>query len=96
MLNTNRALDGMVTSPHHAASQAGLDVLHEGGSAKQAAIATAATLAVVYPQMNSIGGDGFWLIAEPGQPPIAIEACGRAAAAADEALYRRHGHAAIP
>jgi gamma-glutamyltranspeptidase/glutathione hydrolase len=96
MLNTTRALGGMVTSPHHAASQAGLDVLREGGSAVQAAIAAASTLAVIYPQMNSIGGDGFWLIAEPGQPPIAIEACGRAAAGADAALYRRHGHADIP
>ncbi len=96
MLNTVRALGGMVTSPHHSASQAGLDVLREGGSAVQAAVATAATLAVIYPQMNSIGGDGFWLIAEPGQPPVAIEACGRAAVGADEALYRRHGHGTIP
>lgn len=91
-----RALGGMVTSPHHAASQAGLDVLREGGSAVQAAVATAATLAVVYPHMNSIGGDGFWLIAEPGEPPVAIEACGRAAASADGNLYRRHGYEAIP
>ena len=96
MLNTMRALGGMVTSPHHAASQAGLDVLRDGGSAVQAAVATAATLAVVYPHMNSIGGDGFWLIAEPGQPPVAIEACGRAAASANDTLYRRHGYTAIP
>lgn len=85
-----------MTSPHHAASQAGLDVLREGGSAVQAAVATAAALAVVYPHMNSIGGDGFWLIAEPGEGPVAIAACGRAAAAASAALYSRHGYAAIP
>ncbi len=96
MLNTPRALGGMVTSPHHAASQAGLDVLRDGGSAVEAAIATAATLAVVYPQMNSIGGDGFWLIAEPGEAPVAISACGRAGAAATTALYRGHGLDAIP
>ena len=96
MLHTTRGLGGMVTSPHHAASQAGLSVLRDGGSAVEAMVATAACLAVVYPQMNSIGGDGFWLIAEPGQAPIGIEGCGRAAAAADLDLYARHGLSEIP
>ncbi|HSZ51957.1 MAG TPA: gamma-glutamyltransferase family protein [Caulobacteraceae bacterium] len=96
MLQTTRGLRGVVTSPHHAASQAGLDVLRDGGSAVEAAVAVAATLAVVYPQMNSIGGDGFWLIAEPGSAPIGIDACGRAAAAADLDLYARHGLREIP
>ena len=64
MLHTTRGLGGMVTSPHHAASQAGLSVLRDGGSAVEAMVATAACLAVVYPQMNSIGGDGFWRRAE--------------------------------
>ena len=53
----------MVTSPHHLASEAGLRVLREGGNAIEATVAMAATLAVVYPHMTSIGGDGFWLIA---------------------------------
>jgi gamma-glutamyltranspeptidase len=96
MLQTTRGLRGIVTSPHHAASQAGLDVLRDGGSAIEAAVAAAATLAVVYPQMNSIGGDGFWLIAEPGEAPIGIDACGRAAAGADLELYARHGLTEIP
>jgi len=96
MLQTTRGLRGVVTSPHHAASQAGLEVLRDGGSAVEAAVATAATLAVVYPQMNSIGGDGFWLIAEPGQAPIGVDACGRAGAAVDLDLYARHGLTEIP
>jgi gamma-glutamyltranspeptidase/glutathione hydrolase len=54
-------------------------VLAEGGNAVEAAIAVAASIAVVYPHMNSIGGDGFWLIHRPGQPVVAIDACGRAA-----------------
>ena len=66
MLNTPRARRGMVTSPHHLASEAGLRVLRDGGTAIEAAVAMAATLAVVYPHMTSIGGDGFWLIALPG------------------------------
>lgn len=94
MLETPRSLRGMVTSPHHLASQAGLDILKEGGSAIEAAVAMAACLAIVYPHMTGIGGDGFWLIAEPSGPVRGIDACGRAASAADLALYA--GHEAIP
>jgi gamma-glutamyltranspeptidase len=65
--------------PHFAAAEAGRAVLAEGGNAVEAAIAVAATISVVYPHMNSIGGDGFWLIHRPGQPVVAIDACGRAA-----------------
>jgi gamma-glutamyltranspeptidase len=96
MLKTPSARRGMVVAPHHLAAQAGLAVLREGGNAIEAMVAAAATIAVVYPHMNSIGGDGFWLIAEPGRPPTGIDACGAAAAAATPDLYRRHGHAAIP
>ena len=94
MLNTPRSRNGMVTSPHHLASQTGLQVLRDGGNAVEAAVAIAATLAVVYPHMTGIGGDGFWLIAEPGQDPVAIDACGATGAAVSAGLYR--GLPAIP
>ena len=96
MLHTPRTRRGMVTSPHHLASEAGLRVLRENGTAIEAAVAMAATLPVVYPHMTSIGGDGFWLIAVPGQEVIAIDACGAAAAAATPELYAKRGHATIP
>ncbi|MGQ0663524.1 MAG: gamma-glutamyltransferase family protein [Pseudomonadota bacterium] len=96
MLNTPRALRGMMTAPHHLAAEAGLRVLREGGNAIEAMIAAAATAAAVYPHMNSIGGDGFWLVAEPGRAPLAIDACGAAGAAVGAELYRRHGLAEIP
>ena len=57
--HTVRGQGGIVTAPHYLAAQAGLDVLKDGGSAAQATIAVAATLAVVYPHMTGIGGDGF-------------------------------------
>ena len=72
MLNTPTALGGMVVAPHHLAAQAGRDVLREGGNAVEAMVAAAAAIAVVYPHMNAIGGDGFWVIHEPGREPIAF------------------------
>ena len=68
MLQTARSYSGMVTSPHHLASQAGLEVLRDGGNAIEAMIAAASTIAVVYPHMNGLGGDGFWLIGRRGEP----------------------------
>ena len=59
----------MVTSPHHLASEAGLRVLREGGNAIEATLAMAASLPVVYPHMNSIGGGGVWGVFPPRPPP---------------------------
>jgi gamma-glutamyltranspeptidase/glutathione hydrolase len=56
----------------------------------------AASLAVVYPHMTSIGGDGFWLISARGQRPVAVDACGGAARAATAQMYALAGHATIP
>ncbi len=87
---------GMVTAPHHLAANSASAVLREGGNAIEAMVAAAAAIAVVYPHMNSIGGDGFWIISEPGQEPLAIDACGRAAGLADIDFYKSKGLPAIP
>lgn len=96
MHKARQSLRGMVTSPHHLASEAGLRVLRSGGNAIEAAVATAAVLAVVYPHMNGIGGDSFWLIAEPGRRPTAIRACGPSGATVDAELYAKAGLASVP
>ena len=82
------------TAPHYAASQVGQNILEKGGTAIEAMVAAAASIAVEYPHMNGLGGDGFWLISEPGKAPIAIDACGIAAANADLDFFS--GHDAIP
>ncbi len=87
---------GMVVAPHAAAAEAGAEILRAGGNAIEAMIATAATIAVVYPHMNAIGGDGFWLIREPGKAPRYIEACGGAGAKATIAAYHAKGYDRIP
>ena len=96
MLHTPMSRRGMVTSPHHLASEAGLRVLREGGTAIEAAVAMAACLPVVYPHMTSIGGDGFWLIASPGKDVVAIDACGAAGEKATPEWYTADGLNAVP
>ncbi|ATE59833.1 gamma-glutamyltransferase family protein [Thauera sinica] len=96
MNKTLRSYRGMVTSPHHLASQAGLDVLKAGGNAAEAAVCVAAVLSVVYPHMSGIGGDSFWLLAPAGGLPVGVEACGTAAALATPGWYRQQGCDQIP
>lgn len=94
MRKTPQSYTGVVTAPHHLAAQAGRDILAMGGTAVEATIAMAATLAVVYPHMTGIGGDGFWLIARNGEEPRGIDASGAAVTAAKPEFYS--GMKAIP
>lgn len=96
MLTTATAHRGMVTAPHHLAAQAGAAVLREGGNAIEAMVAAAAVSAVVYPQMNGLGGDAFWIIHEPGRAPTAIDGSGAAGRAVTAELYRARGLDAVP
>jgi gamma-glutamyltranspeptidase len=69
---------GIVVSPHHLASQAGIDVLEAGGNAVDAAIAVNAVLGVVLPDTCGPGGDLLALVHEPGKDaPSALNASGR-------------------
>ena len=79
---------GIVAAPHGAAVEAGRAVLAEGGNALEAMVAMAATIAAVYPHMNHVGGDGFWLLHEPKGRIRAIMGAGPAGARAHRDLYR--------
>ena len=88
---------GVVTSPHALASAAGVDVLRAGGSAVDAAIATSAVLAVVYPHMTGLGGDAFWLIHDGRSGAVRfLNGGGKATATASLATFRERGLNEIP
>jgi gamma-glutamyltranspeptidase/glutathione hydrolase len=84
-------IQGMAVAPHSLASESALAVLREGGNALEAMVAAAATIAVVYPHMNSIGGDSFWVIHSPGKAMGGIDACGAAAGLATKQWYADRG-----
>ncbi|WP_228038419.1 gamma-glutamyltransferase [Nodosilinea sp. LEGE 06152] len=87
----------MVVCPHYLASTAGLNVLSQGGNAVDAAIAVQAALAVVYPHMTGLGGDGFWLGYDaPSNQLYGLNGSGRAGAGCDRAVFARLGLNTIP
>ncbi|WP_306223622.1 gamma-glutamyltransferase family protein [Bosea beijingensis] len=96
MLDTPVFASAAVAAPHRLASEAGRAILAEGGNAIEAVVAMAATLAVVYPHLNGIGGDGFWLVHEPGGRLHGIEACGPAGTFATIERYRGKDYDFLP
>ena len=84
--------NGVVTSGHPLASQAGIQAMMAGGNAVDAAIATATALGVVEPAGSGVGGDGFLLIywAETGTVTT-VNATGPAPSAATRELYLQDG-----
>jgi gamma-glutamyltranspeptidase / glutathione hydrolase len=86
---------GIVATSVPLAAQAGLSMLQAGGSAVDAAIATAAMLTVVEPAQNGIGSDSFSLVWD-GSRLHGLNGSGRAPAALTADLVRAAGHAVMP
>src|SRR5437868_11026569 len=82
--------DGVVATPHYLASLAGIEVLRDGGSAVDAAIAANLVLAVVWPHMCGPGGDLFAQVFASGEI-YGLNASGRAGSAMTLDAYRARG-----
>ena len=78
----------MVSTGHPLATATGLRVLMEGGNAFDAAIAAAATIAVVEPSSNHVGGDVFALCRPASSGVVeAVNASGPAPSSISRADY---------
>src|SRR5450432_426299 len=85
------ARDGMAATSHPLATLAAVDALRAGGTAADAAVAAVATLCVVEPHMTGIGGDCYWLVAQPGKQVTGYNGSGRAGAKASAQALRAKG-----
>lgn len=93
---TRHAPNAMVSTIDHLATQAGIDVLRDGGSAADAAIAANAVLSVTCPNMCGMGGDLWALVHHRSGRPEALDASGMAGSGADPERARADGLTAIP
>jgi gamma-glutamyltranspeptidase/glutathione hydrolase len=90
------ARNGMVATSQPLAAQAGLRILQQGGNAIDAAVATAAALAVVEPMMTGLGGDMFAIVHTAKGELAGINGSGFSPAAADIDFFRQRKLQQIP
>jgi gamma-glutamyltranspeptidase/glutathione hydrolase len=89
--------DGVVAAPHYLASLAGIDVLRDGGSALDAAIAANLVMAVVWPQMCGPGGDLFAQVWSASDKKLfGLNASGRAGSGMIQDAYLAQGLTHMP
>jgi gamma-glutamyltranspeptidase/glutathione hydrolase len=91
-----RAPHGMVVSVHHLASDAGLEMLRDGGNAVDAAVATGFALAVVHPIAGNLGGGGFLLLRTHDGKTTFIDFREKAPLQATETMYQGASGSVVP
>jgi gamma-glutamyltranspeptidase/glutathione hydrolase len=86
-----------IATAHPLATQAGLEILQQGGNAFDAAVAVSAALAVVEPAGSGLGGGGFWLLhREQDNYQIMIDGREMAPAAAHRDMYLNSEEEFVP
>jgi len=83
----------MVASVHPLATEAGLNILKQGGNAIDATVAVALTLGVVDGDNSGIGGGCFMLVHRANGSLVAIDGREMAPAAATRDMFIRDGKA---
>jgi gamma-glutamyltranspeptidase/glutathione hydrolase len=86
-----RTKSGMVVSQNEKASHIGAEVLRDGGSAIDAAVATAFALAVTHPTAGNIGGGGFIVFRPASGDPVAYDFREMAPAQASATMFLKDG-----
>lgn len=77
-----------IASAHPLATEAGFEILDQGGNAFDAAVAVAAVLSVVEPYSAGMGGGGFWLLHQAGSGSnVMVDAREMAPGAATRDMY---------
>jgi len=75
---------GLVTAGHPLAAMAGMQILTQGGTAADAAVAVLATLNLVEPMMSGAGGNGFFTVFDAATGEVvSLNATGAAPRALD-------------
>ena len=87
MVEPTHAPKAMVATVHREASQAGIEIMKQGGNAIDAAVAVGFALEVVYPDAGNIGGGGFMLFRRAGGETHFVDYREKAPAKATADMY---------
>lgn len=90
------AQHAMVVAPHPLATQVGLDVLKDGGTAVDAMVAVQLAIAVVYPRAGNIGGGGFLVVRQHDGSVASLDFREKAPSKADKDMYLDEKGEVIP
>jgi gamma-glutamyltranspeptidase / glutathione hydrolase len=90
-----RAPKAVIASVHELATEAGLQVLRDGGNAVDAAVTVAFVLGVVHPEAGNLGGSGFLLASLKNGKSVAIDYGGIAPGASKPGMFQNNRESSV-